>query len=125
MTILPILCILMRLPDGDGQSTALECNWVYTHQIKIGEKFKYFLKTTAQRTVHLIISLYLLFGNNLQLSLVTDNDHQLWINIVGAASAAAASHSKNVNLAASISSTLKNKGEKHANFSWGVMILIG
>ena len=85
-------------------------NWVYTHQIKIGEKFKYFFKRIAQRTVHLIISLYLLFGNNLQLSLVIDNDLQLSINIVGAASAAAASHSKKVNVAASISSTLKNKG---------------
>ena len=38
----------------------------YTYQINVGRKFKYLFKTTAQCTVHLIISLYVLLGNNLQ-----------------------------------------------------------
>ena len=56
-----------------------------------------------------------------KLSHVTENDHQLYnINIVGVASAAAASHNKKVNLAAS----LKNKGLEDTSLSGGEMILI-
>ena len=40
-------------------------DWVHTYQINMGGKLKY-LSKTAQRTVHLIISLYILLGNNLQ-----------------------------------------------------------
>ena len=41
-------------------------SWVHTCQINMGGKFKYFFKTTAQLTIHFIISLYVLLGNNLQ-----------------------------------------------------------
>ena len=40
-------------------------DWVHTYQINKGGKFKY-LSKTAQRMTHLIISLYILLGNNLQ-----------------------------------------------------------
>ena len=40
-------------------------DWVHTYQINMSRKFKY-LSKTAQRSIHFIISLDVLLGNNLQ-----------------------------------------------------------
>ena len=80
-------------------------DWVHTYQINIGGKFKY-LSKTAQHTVHLIISLHLLLGNNLHRHKTftcnryrpsTVNKH------------CRSDHHKTVNLAASFLCTFKSK----------------
>ena len=94
---------------------------VHTYQINMGGKFKY-LSKTAQRTVYLIISLYVLLGNNLQrYNAFTSNRKRpsivLKINIVGAVSAASFSMQDN-KFSYLVFVRVEKQRFRDANFFW-------
>ena len=81
------------------------------------EKFKY-LSKTAQRIVHLIISLYILCGNNLQRykAFTSSKKQPLTVNNIVGMAVQQSTAFKRVNLAASFSCSLKNKGLEMLTF---------
>ena len=93
----------------------------------MGGKFKY-LSKTAQRTVHLIISIYVLFGNNLQRykAFISTRKRPSTVNKHCRSSQCAASHSmQDSRFSCLVFVGVGKQRFGDANFSEGEMILIG